>query len=108
MGLRLCPQLLPSVPGCFLCAAAAEEEPLRGDGTKRRQAQLLNPLLLCMMLLINPLNHRCVKMQQPNSGPHLNPDHDSCYVEGEEGESEGEVVPVGVDRARQEAVGARG
>lgn len=35
VGLRLCPQLLPSVSGCVLHPAAAKEESLRRDWTKR-------------------------------------------------------------------------
>lgn len=51
MGLRLCPQFLPCVTGCVLHSAAAQEEPLRRDGTQCSQTQLLHPLLLCMMHL---------------------------------------------------------
>ena len=47
VGLRLRPQLLPPVPGCVLCAAATQEEPLRRNGSKPGQAELLHPLLLC-------------------------------------------------------------
>ncbi len=49
MGLRLCPQFLPCVTGCVLHSAAAQEEPLRRDGTQCSQTQMLHPLLLCMM-----------------------------------------------------------
>lgn len=49
VGLRLRPQLLPSVAGRVLRPAAAEEESLCRDGTERRQAQLLHSLLLRML-----------------------------------------------------------
>lgn len=52
VGLRLRPQLLPSVPGCVLCPAAAKEEPLCRDGTKRGEAHLLYSLLLRMLHLL--------------------------------------------------------
>lgn len=52
VGLRLRPQLLPSVPGCVLYPAVAEEESLCRDGTKRGKAHLLYSLLLCMLHLL--------------------------------------------------------
>ncbi|XP_014861311.1 PREDICTED: protein myomaker isoform X1 [Poecilia mexicana] len=46
VGLRLRPQLLPSVSGRVLRAAAAQEEPLRRVGRKRCKDHLLDALLL--------------------------------------------------------------
>lgn len=58
VGLRLRPQLLPSVPGCVLCPAAAKEESLCRDGTKRGEAHLLYSLLLRMLHLLL-FNKKC-------------------------------------------------
>lgn len=61
VGLRLRPQLLPSVPGCFLRAAVAEEEPLCRDWTKCCEAQLFNSLLLCTLHLLTITHSSAVR-----------------------------------------------
>lgn len=52
VGLRIRPQLLPSVFGCVLYPAVAKEESLCRDRTKRRKAHLLHSLLLCTLHLL--------------------------------------------------------